>query len=41
LLAARIPHARLVQIPGTDHVVNMRQPAEFNRVVLGFLGEVL
>jgi len=41
LLAARIPHARLVQIPGTDHVVNMRQAAEFNRVVLGFLGQVL
>lgn len=41
LLNARIPHSRLVQIPGTDHVVNVRQPAEFNRVVLKFLGEVL
>ncbi|MEX2204105.1 MAG: alpha/beta fold hydrolase [Actinomycetota bacterium] len=28
-------------IPGSDHVVNMRQPSEFNRVVLEFLGEVL
>lgn len=41
ILADRIPNARLVQIPDVDHVVNMRKPAEFNRVVLGFLGEVL
>jgi len=41
ILAERIPNARLVQIPETDHVVNMRRPAEFDRVVLGFLGEVL
>jgi 3-oxoadipate enol-lactonase len=41
VLAARIPRARVVMITGTDHVVNMRQPAEFNRVVLEFLGEVL
>jgi pimeloyl-ACP methyl ester carboxylesterase len=41
VLAARIPHARLVEIPDTDHVVNMRKPAEFNRVVLEFLGEVI
>jgi 3-oxoadipate enol-lactonase len=40
-LTERIPDARLVQIPETDHVVNMRRAAEFNRVVLGFLGEVL
>jgi pimeloyl-ACP methyl ester carboxylesterase len=41
ILAERIPDARVVQIPETDHVVNMRRAAEFNRVVLGFLGEVL
>jgi len=41
ILAERIPGARLVQIPDTDHVVNMRRPAEFNQVVLEFLGEVL
>jgi pimeloyl-ACP methyl ester carboxylesterase len=41
ILAERIPDARLVQIPETDHVVNMRRAAEFNHVVLGFLGEVL
>jgi 3-oxoadipate enol-lactonase len=40
-VAERIPNARLVRIPETDHVINMRRPAEFNRVVLGFLGEVL
>ncbi|MGH2635216.1 MAG: alpha/beta fold hydrolase [Actinomycetota bacterium] len=41
LLAERIPEARVVQIPDVDHVVNMRKPAEFNRIVLEFLGEVL
>lgn len=41
VVAARIPGARLVRIPDTDHVVNMRKPAEFNRVVLEFLGEVI
>ena len=41
ILVERIPGARLVQIPDVDHVVNMRKPAEFNRVVLEFLGEVL
>lgn len=41
VLVEQIPNARLVQIPETDHVLNMRRPAEFNRVVLAFLGEVL
>jgi 3-oxoadipate enol-lactonase len=41
VLVERIPNARLVQIPETDHVLNMRRPDEFNRVVLEFLGEVL
>jgi pimeloyl-ACP methyl ester carboxylesterase len=41
ILAERIPNARLVQIPEVDHVVNVRKPAEFNRAVLEFLGEVL
>jgi pimeloyl-ACP methyl ester carboxylesterase len=41
VLDARIPRSRLVQIRDADHVVNMRQPAEFNRVVLEFLDEVL
>jgi pimeloyl-ACP methyl ester carboxylesterase len=40
-LAEGIPNARLIQIPETDHVVNMRRPAEFDRVVLEFMGEVL
>jgi pimeloyl-ACP methyl ester carboxylesterase len=41
VLVAGIPNARLVQIPETDHVINMRRPSEFNRVVLAFLDEVL
>jgi pimeloyl-ACP methyl ester carboxylesterase len=30
--------SRTVVIEGADHVVNMRQPEQFNRVVLAFLG---
>ena len=41
LLHARLPHSQLVKIPDTDHVVNVRRPSEFNRVVLEFLGDVL
>jgi pimeloyl-ACP methyl ester carboxylesterase len=40
-LAARISGARLVQIFGTDHVINVRRPAEFDAAVLAFLAEVL
>ncbi len=40
-LAEGIRGARLVRIPETDHVIPLRRPAEFNRAVLGFLGEVL
>jgi 3-oxoadipate enol-lactonase len=40
-LAEQIPNARLVRIPETDHVINLRRPEEFDRVVLAFLAEVL
>ena len=40
-VAERIPNARLVQIPETDHVINVRRPAEFDRIVLEFLSEAL
>ena len=40
-VAERIPNARLVRIPETDHVINLRQPEEFDRVVLEFLKEQL
>jgi len=40
-VAARIPNARLVEIPDSDHVIPVRRPAEFNHVVSEFLGEVL
>ena len=40
LLADGIPGARTVTIPGTDHLVNVRNPAGFDRVVLDFLREV-
>jgi pimeloyl-ACP methyl ester carboxylesterase len=39
-MAAAIPNARLVRIPETDHVINLRRPEEFDRVVLEFLAEV-
>jgi pimeloyl-ACP methyl ester carboxylesterase len=40
-VAVRIPNARLIEIPDSDHVIPVRRPDEFNRIVLGFLGEVL
>jgi 3-oxoadipate enol-lactonase len=36
-LAAGIPGAALMVLPGTAHLPNMERPAEFNRVVLEFL----
>jgi pimeloyl-ACP methyl ester carboxylesterase len=41
LVGSRIAGARVVRIEGTDHVVNMRRPEEFNDVVLGFLNDAL
>jgi 3-oxoadipate enol-lactonase len=38
-LALEIPEARQIVIPGAAHIVNLEQPAEFNRVVLEFLKE--
>ncbi len=40
-VAAGVPSAELVTIPGTDHLVNMRNPAQFDRVVMDFLGKAL
>ncbi|HZD80726.1 MAG TPA: alpha/beta fold hydrolase [Actinomycetota bacterium] len=40
ILAERIPGARLAQIPEVDHVINVRRPDEFDRVVLEFLGQI-
>lgn len=37
LMAAQIRNARMVAIGGAAHMVNMEQPAEFNRLVLEFL----
>jgi hypothetical protein len=31
----------VVEIPYTDHVINLPRPAEFDDAVLGFLREVL
>jgi pimeloyl-ACP methyl ester carboxylesterase len=39
-LAQGIAGARKVMMPGTAHVPNMEQPAEFNRYVLEFLGKL-
>jgi pimeloyl-ACP methyl ester carboxylesterase len=41
IVAERVPGARFVSIPDCDHVVNLRRPVEFGRLVRGFLGEVL
>ncbi len=39
-LASEIPQAQQVVIPGAAHVINMEQPAEFNRIVLNFLAHI-
>jgi pimeloyl-ACP methyl ester carboxylesterase len=36
-MAAKIPGARKVVIPGAGHASNIDQPAAFNEAVLGFL----
>lgn len=41
LIAHGILGARKVTIEGADHVINLRQPEAFDRVVLPFLAEVL
>jgi pimeloyl-ACP methyl ester carboxylesterase len=40
ILAARIPGARRETIAGADHVLHMRQPEVFDRLVLSFLDGV-
>jgi pimeloyl-ACP methyl ester carboxylesterase len=37
VMAAKIPDARLVVIPGAGHVANLDQPEAFNRAMLDFL----
>jgi pimeloyl-ACP methyl ester carboxylesterase len=39
-LAEEIALARQIVIPNAAHIVNMEQPAEFNRVVLDFLAHI-
>ena len=41
IYADGIPGARLIEIPDTDHVVNVRRPEAFDAAVLTFLDEVL
>lgn len=38
-LVAAIPGARLVEVPGADHLVPMQKPGIVNREILAFLGE--
>lgn len=40
-IAARVPGARYVTVPGTGHCSHIARPDAFNRVVLGWLEEVL
>lgn len=39
ILAARIPGARLVRVPGGGHLLNLTSPKEFQAAVSGFLSE--
>ena len=38
-LAAKVPGARHVSVPGAAHIANIQNPAGFNRVLIDFLGE--
>jgi 3-oxoadipate enol-lactonase len=40
-MARRIPHARLVKVPGAGHSVYFEKPEEFNQILLGFLRETI
>jgi pimeloyl-ACP methyl ester carboxylesterase len=39
-MAAKIPGAEKVMIPGAGHAANLHQPALFNRAVEAFLGKL-
>ena len=39
-MAARIPGARFVVLPGAGHLANLERPAAFNEALAGFLGDV-
>jgi pimeloyl-ACP methyl ester carboxylesterase len=38
-LAREIPHAQRATIANAAHLPNLEQPEEFDRIVLGFLGD--
>lgn len=40
ILASSIAGARRATIEGTTHLPNMEKPAEFNQIVMGFLGNI-
>ena len=37
LLAARIPGARIVRVPGGGHLLNLTSPKEFESAIAAFL----
>jgi pimeloyl-ACP methyl ester carboxylesterase len=39
-LAAALPTATLVEVPGAGHVVNLQKPAEFNAALIDFLEDL-
>ena len=40
LLEERLPKVQKIVMPGTTHLPNMERPEDFDRIVLGFLGEL-
>lgn len=40
VMAARLPHARRIVIPGAGHIVNLEQPTLFNNAVLSLLSDL-
>jgi 3-oxoadipate enol-lactonase len=39
-MAAKIPGARFLTVPGAGHLINLEQPAAFNAALEGFFAEV-
>ncbi|HXQ36132.1 MAG TPA: alpha/beta hydrolase [Anaerolineales bacterium] len=40
-LAQSIPNAELIYLPGVSHFAPLQRPAQFNGVMLEFLGKIL
>ena len=40
LIAKNVPHAKLISLKGAGHIMNMDQPAKFNKIISGFIDKL-